>query len=117
MNHPPMSLERRLLLEWFEKHPNSSRAQCSKALGGSDTATLKKIIAVVRSGHLKSNGDMRIPKYRLTGKKFEPSDDFVAARWVKEKAAASVREALQHATTDTLAVSSNAMILVGRAQA
>jgi hypothetical protein len=114
-NHPPMSLERRLLLEWFEAHPNSSRAECAKALGGSDAATLKKIVAVVRSGHLKCNGDKRVPKYSLTGKKFERSQAFVAARWIREKAAASVQEALKFSRTDALSVSFNAMVLVGRA--
>jgi hypothetical protein len=114
-NNPPMSIERRILLEWFEAHPNSSRAECAKALNGSTAATLKKIVGLVRSGHLKSDGDTRIPRYMLTGKKFERSEAFVSARWVKEKATASVREALKFSQTDALSVSFNAMVMAGKA--
>jgi hypothetical protein len=116
-NNQPMSLERRILLEWFETHPNSSRAECARALNGSTAATLKKIIGLVRSGHLKSNGDTRSPRYRLTGKEFERSDAYVSARWVKEKAAASVRDAIKFSQTDALSVSFNAMVMAGRMQA
>lgn len=113
-----MSMEQRLVCEFFEAHPNSTRPQCKAKLGSDQKAISRKVDALLASGHLVATSDGKIPTFSLTGKKFPHSDEYKAnQKWIEAKMRAAGRTASRVIALDVVAASMHAMVTVGRAAA
>ncbi|GJH05015.1 hypothetical protein [Paraburkholderia terrae] len=113
-----MSMEQRLVCEFFEAHPNSTRPQCKAKLGSDQKAISRKVDALLASGHLVATSEGKIPTFSWTGKKFPHSDEYKAnQKWIEAKIRAADRSSSRAIALDVVAASMHAMVSVGRAAA
>lgn len=113
-----MSMEQRLVCEFFEAHPNSTRPQCKAKLGSDQKAISRKVDALVAAGYLVATSEGKIPTFSWTGKKYPHSDEYKASqKWIEAKMRAADRNANLAITLDLVAASMHAMVTVGRAAA
>jgi len=116
--HRTMSMEQRLVCEFFAAHPNSTRPQCKEKLGGDQKAISRKVDALVVSGHLVATSEGKIPTFACTSKKFPHSDEYKASqKWIEAKMRAAERNANHAIVLDLVAASMHAMVAVGSASA
>ena len=116
--HRTMSMEQRLVCEFFEAHPNSTRPECKAKLGGDQKAISRKVDALVVSGYLVATSEGKIPTFACTGKKFPHSDEYKASqKWIEAKMRSAARNSDRAITLDLVAASMHAMVTVGRAAA
>jgi hypothetical protein len=113
-----MSMEQRLVCEFFEAHPNSTRPQCKAQLGSDQKAISRKVDALVASGYLVATSGGKIPTFSCTGKKFPHSDEYKASqKWIEAKMRTAERNSNRAIVLDFVAASMHAMVTVGRAAA
>jgi hypothetical protein len=116
--HRTMSMEQRLVCEFFEAHPNSTRPQCKAKLGSDQKAISRKVDALVAAGYLVATSEGKIPTFSWNGKKYPHSDEYKASqKWIEAKMRAAERGANLAITLDLVAASMHAMVSVGRATA
>ena len=113
-----MSMEQRLVCEFFEAHPNSTRPQCKAKLGSDQKAISRKVDALLASGHLVATSEGKIPTFSWTGKKYPHSDEYKSSqKWIEAKMRAADRNANLAITLDLVTASMHAMVMAGRAAA
>ncbi|SDI64982.1 hypothetical protein SAMN04487926_12140 [Paraburkholderia steynii] len=116
--HRTMSMEQRLVCEFFEAHPNSTRPQCKAKLGSDQKAVSRKVDALVASGHLVATSEGKTPTFSWTGKEFPHSDGYKAnQKWLAAKMRADERASGRAIALDLVAASMHAMVMTGRAAA
>ncbi|MFM0022170.1 hypothetical protein [Paraburkholderia azotifigens] len=113
-----MSLQQRLICEFFKEHPESTRRQCAEGVTVAPEGVPEKIASLVKSGHLVSIAGSRPEQFKLTGKQFPPSDEYEpCAKRIVQRMREEAGIEYRVAVLDVIAAAFHAMVSVGRASA
>lgn len=113
-----MSLQQRLICEFFAKHPNSTRAECSVAVHIRVEGVREKVASLIKSGHLVIDASKFPATFSLTGKAFPSSADYQPCqKWVAQRIREDARVEHRVAVLDLVSAAFHAMVSTGRATA